>query len=277
MTSPKQILRRALEYVSRGVVLRRRLPQSFGDGHIYLTPAARLSYWKPNIGLQEKLLFDIADLLVSPGDAVWDVGSNNGVFAVAAAARAGAAGEVLAFEPDTLMGSLVRKTAAELPGGYAAIDVLNVAVADKIGLAEFAIAARGRAANFLVQAGGSPVSGGIRTKYRVLTVSLDDMLPCARPPKVIKLDIEWAEHLAFRGARRVLSNARPRIVCEVEPKNSVEVTQVLALHDYCLFDAEGLDGISRVENAVANTLAVPQEDPLVEQLDGRGKSVGVPR
>jgi FkbM family methyltransferase len=273
MTSPKKILRSALEYVSRGVVLRRKLPQSFGDGHIYLTPAARLSYWKPNIGVQEKLLFDIADLLVSPGDAVWDVGSNNGVFAVAAAARAGAAGEVLAFEPDTWMGSLVRKTAAELPGGYAAIDVLNVAVADKIGLAEFAIAARGRAANFLVEAGGSPVSGGIRTKYRVLTVSLDDMLPCARPPKVIKIDIEWAEHLAFRGSLRMLRDVRPRIICEVQPKYAEELTQIAAAHGYFLFDAEADSSAPvRVQQAVHNTLFLPREDALVGHLDGRGSS-----
>ncbi len=273
MSSWKQSIRRVVEYLSRGVVLRRRLPKAFGDGHIYLTPAARLTYWKPNIAVQESFLFEMADLLVSPGDAVWDVGSNNGVFAVAAASRAGAQGEVLAFEPDTWMGSLVRRTAAELSCSYAAIDVLNVAVAEKLGLAEFAIAARGRAANHLVQAGGSPVSGGVRMKYRVLTVSLDDMLSCARPPKVVKIDVEWAEHLAFRGAQGLLRDVRPRIVCEVQPKHAEELTRCAVAHEYCLFDAEGKTARpKRVQQAVHNTLFLPREDPLVGSLDERDGS-----
>lgn len=241
---------------------------------MYITPAARLSYWKPNIAFQEKFLFDIADLLVRPGDVVWDVGSNNGVFAVAAAGRAGAAGEVLAFEPDTWLGSLIRKTAAKLPRGYASIDVLNVAIAKNMGLAEFAIAARSRAANFLVVAGGSGVSGGIRSTYRVMTVGLDDILAFARAPRVIKIDIEWAEHLAFRGANRILQDIRPLIVCEVEPKNSPEVTRIGESNGYCMFDAENLTRpTQRVRSAVANTLFLPTEDPLVRYLEDRGAAL----
>jgi FkbM family methyltransferase len=237
---------------------------------MYVTPAARLAYWKADIAKQEKFLFDNARLLVSRGDVVWDVGSNNGVFAVAAAACAGRDGEVLAFEPDAWLGSLVRRTAAGLGDAYASIDVLNVAVSDRMGLAEFAIASRSRAANFLVEAGGSSVSGGVRDKYRVLTVGLDDVLRFAPPPRVIKIDIEWAEHLALRGASRMLTEIRPRILCEVAHKNGGEVTEILTSAGYWMFDAERpAANPCRTSTAVANTLFVPSEDELAKELDDR--------
>ena len=44
--------RRVLEFLSRSVVLRKRLPSQFGGGVMYVTPAARLAYWKPNIAEQ---------------------------------------------------------------------------------------------------------------------------------------------------------------------------------------------------------------------------------
>jgi hypothetical protein len=141
-----------------------------------------------------------------------------------------------------------------------------------MGLAEFAIASRSRAANFLVEAGGSSVSGGVRDKYRVLTVGLDDVLRFAPPPRVIKIDIEWAEHLAFRGAGRVLAEVRPRILCEVEPKNAREVTEILTSAGYWMFDAERPAGNPcRTTAAVANTLFLPSEDELAKDLDDRSR------
>ena len=53
-------LRRLSERMSRGVVLRRRLPAEFKRLPIYGSPEAVLSYWKLNLKSVDPLLFRMA-------------------------------------------------------------------------------------------------------------------------------------------------------------------------------------------------------------------------
>lgn len=260
-------MRRLAELLSRRIVFRRRLPDAFGGGKMYISPAARLQYWKPNIYYLERSLFDAAALLVRSGDVVWDAGANAGVFSVAAAGMAGATGRVLAFEADTWLVNLVMRTSQALNSNYAPLDVVNVAVADKHGFADFAIAARSRAANYLVKAGGSTQSGGVRMTYRVMTVGLDDMLAISERPNVIKVDIEGAELIVFSNAPRILKECRPRILCEVNIKNSRPIAELFRRSRYALFDYDNLShGLNRTDVASRNTLFLPEEDSLIAKL-----------
>ncbi|MEQ1828240.1 MAG: FkbM family methyltransferase [Pirellula sp.] len=261
------MIRRLVEVLSRNVVLRRRLPSEFGGGTIFVSPGARLLYWKPNIHLQEKFLFDMAKLLIVPGDVVWDIGANAGVFSVAAASVARQNGRVLAFEADTWLVSLMLRTTKSLRGEYAPIDVINAAVSEKFGFAEFAIAARGRQANFLVEAGGAKPAGGVRETYRVFTVGRDSLIGIAPAPRVIKMDIEGAELMAMQGAHRMIGEVRPRILCEIDPKNAVAMKELICRAGYQLFDAENSGQTPcPIELPTLNTLFLPNEDPLVQKL-----------
>jgi hypothetical protein len=58
-------------------------------------------------------LFSLAEKLIRPGDVVWDVGANVGLFTFAAAAKTGPTGKVLAIEPDPWLGTLLRRSAAQ--------------------------------------------------------------------------------------------------------------------------------------------------------------------
>jgi FkbM family methyltransferase len=49
---------------------------------------------------------------VGPGNTVWDIGANLGLFGFAAAVAAGPSGRVLAVEPDTALAGLLRRSAA---------------------------------------------------------------------------------------------------------------------------------------------------------------------
>lgn len=49
--------RRALRRLSRGLVLRRRLPVEFGRAPILVSPEAMLSYWKSDLGKVDPFLF----------------------------------------------------------------------------------------------------------------------------------------------------------------------------------------------------------------------------
>ncbi|MCL6608968.1 MAG: FkbM family methyltransferase, partial [Geminicoccaceae bacterium] len=108
--------------------------------------------------------------LVGPGRRVWDIGANVGVFAFAAAGRAGADGRVLAVEPDPWLFALLQHSRAANRGGLAPVELLCAAVADRSGLARLQIAARGRAANTLAGFGSSQM-GGVREELLVPTVT----------------------------------------------------------------------------------------------------------
>jgi hypothetical protein len=147
-------VRALAERLSRGRVLKRQLPARFGGAPIFVSPDAALRFWRKDLAKCDPPLFDAADELVRPGDVVWDVGANVGLFTFAAAARAGATGRVLAVEADQWLVSLLRRSASCQPASSAAVSVLSAAVSDRVGVAEFCIAKRGRCSNYLRGLGG---------------------------------------------------------------------------------------------------------------------------
>jgi FkbM family methyltransferase len=209
----------------------------------------------------------MAKLLVSKGDVVWDVGANLGIFSSAAAFMSGPSGRVIAYEADVWLVNLLLRTSRSLGATYAPIDVVNIAIAGDFGFAEFAIAARSREANFLMMTGGATPAGGVRSSYRMLTQSLDNMLTISDKPKVVKIDIECAELIALRGAKRLINDVRPRIVCEVDPNNANPLNELLTKANYKVYNAEN-SGMLPVPVVLPtlNSLFVPCEDPLVESL-----------
>jgi FkbM family methyltransferase len=237
------VLRRLAEVASRGVVLRRRLPARFGSRTLCVSPECGLRYWRFDLGKIDPVLLDLVERYVQPGDVVWDVGANVGLFAFAAAHRAA---RVLAFEPDPWLADLLQKTAQSFPNVF----IIHAAVADYCGRGTLHIARRARGANFLLGHGSSQ-SGGTRCLTEVRVVTLDSLDEA--PPNVLKVDVEGSELAVLRGATRVLAESAPTIICEVAKENAAEVTARLG--GYNLFDGES--GIP-VNTAVWNTVAVPK-------------------
>jgi len=236
------VLRRLAELASRGVVLRRRLPARFGSKRLYVSPECGLRYWRFDLGKIDPVLLDLAEHLVRPGDVVWDVGANVGLFAFAAAHRAA---RVLAFEPDPWLAGLLERTAAFFPN----VSVIRAAVADYCGGGELHIAKRARGSNFLLGEGHTQ-SGGTRRLEKVKVVTLDSLGQA--PPNVLKIDVETGELAVLRGAARLLAQSLPVVICEVAKENVSAVTA--CLRGYTLFDAERG---KPVNTAVWNTVAVP--------------------
>jgi FkbM family methyltransferase len=201
--------------------------------------------------------------LVVPGDVVWDVGANVGLFAFAAAARAGPTGNVYAIEPDTWLVGLLRRSAGLEAANRAPVHVLPVAVSNTVGVSRFHIAKRDRATNYLESCGYSAQAGGVRETQWVITVTLDWILEQIPAPNVLKIDVEDAEDRALAGASKLLSSLRPRILCEVSQRNASTVSKILHSFGYTLFDASA-DRSKRepLENPVWSTLACPSGGPL---------------
>jgi len=252
------LLRSVAERLSRRVVLRRRLPPELGRGLLYTTPEAGLRFWRRDLRAVDPLLLAWAAELVRPGDVVWDLGANVGLFSLAAGHRATATGAVVAVEADDWLTSLLHRSVAAAPPGTAPVTVLTAAVAAQVGIQEFAIAKRSRAGNFLAAVGGSTQAGGVRESRRVLSVTADWLLELLPAPQVVKIDVEGAESACLAGAERLLAEVRPTILCEVTAPNAAAVETILRRHEYHWFDAS-LPKVERVpcEHAAWNTLAIP--------------------
>lgn len=248
-------MRAVLEWFSKGKVLKKRTPVDLGRRTIFVSPDASLRFWKP--GLQSDL-FDFARSFVKPGDAVWDVGANVGLFSVAAAEKAGTDGRVISIEADIWLVGLLRKTASAQPETSAKIEVLSVAVDRTLGIASFNIAKRGRASNYLASMPALSQTGGVRESVHVITVTLDWLLDQVGPPAVLKIDVEHAEVEVLKGAERVLSEGRPVILCEVQSASRSEVTSLLRRHRYKMYDWDSSPWAA-VEQTIQNTLALPEE------------------
>lgn len=251
--------RDALKKLSRRVVLNRRWPADLGGGKALVSPDVSFRYWYASIGEMGSDLFAAAKLLITPGDHVWDLGMNIGLFSFTAAYLTGERGVVTGIEADTWLTDLTRRTKKRRED-WNRVRILPVAIAAKPGIVEFNIARLGRAANFVGD--GFSVAGGSREKHHVVSVSLDWLLDHIEAPSVIKIDIEGMEVEAFRGGERLLRDIRPRMYIEVDKPRRAEVTTILAAQSYRFFemhmDPQGTT-LAELPAVGWNTIALPEE------------------
>jgi FkbM family methyltransferase len=259
-------LRLAAERVSHRIVVRRRLPAPFSDARIYVSTEGGLRYLARPMSRVDPVLLRLAAEVVRPGDTVWDIGANMGLFSVAAAVVAGPAGRVLAVEPDTDLVGLLRRSAAGA-GRRAPLEILPAAVSDELSVARFHIARRNRATSHLAGF-GTEMAGGVRATRVVPTVTLDWLAERFPVPDVLKVDVEGAELAVLAGGTAVLG--RPRVICEVSAHNAVAVAELLSARGYTMYDGDLAPG-ERVPlpSAPFNTLALTSP-PAVPRVSATG-------
>jgi len=228
-------MRRLAERATHRLVIRRQLPSPFGQVRIYTSSEGGLRYLHPSLRNVDPGLLRLVTEVVKPGDIVWDIGANVGLFSFAAAAAAGPSGQVLAVEPDVALAPLLRRSAA-LNRDAAAVEVFPVAVAADLGVGRFHIARRNRSTSYL-DGFGTTQTGGIRATELVPTVTLTWLATHFRSPNVIKIDVEGAEIDVLSGGAAVLKNL-PAIICEVASCNAAGVAEILVEHGYTLYDGD---------------------------------------
>lgn len=168
------------------------------------------AYW---IGHYESALQDLLREEVRPGTVFYDVGAHHGFLSVCAA-RLGA--RVYAFEPSPDNARRIRRN-AELNG--LPIEVVEAAAWDDEGGASL------RAGRW--DSEWRTVPGG-----PVRTVALDDFAASHPAPDLLKIDVEGAEVRVLRGARRLLSERPPVVVCELHGEREREDAKgLLSGHD----------------------------------------------
>ena len=155
------------------------------------------------------------DHLVRPGDCVWDVGANVGLYALYAALRVGAGGAVIAFEPaaDNYAALCRNVTLNPMP---ASVQCYCAALANDTCAATLHLTSQdaGRAAHVFGRQEDA-ASREVRPHTQsALGFSADDFLERfgVRAPDHVKIDVDSIEELILRGGRRAFAGARSIIV-----------------------------------------------------------------
>lgn len=252
-----KILRSIVERISRGCVLKRRLPARFGHTPLYVSPDAQLKYLKLGETAFDSRLLKVVDEHIAEDSMVWDIGANVGVFSFACASRV-TKGRVLAIEADLWLVQLIKKSLKIPKNRYLNFQVLPVAISDHNGVASFMISRRGRASNFLGSIKGRSETGGVREMNLIPTLTLDSLLNDFFHPTFVKIDVEGAESLVLNGSYQLLSTVRPLIYIEVGNESNQHITETLKRYEYNLFDGDDLANRTKRDTCAFNTLAVPR-------------------
>jgi len=214
--------------------------------------------------------------LLRPGMVFLDIGAFHGLYTMIAARRTASTGRVIAFEPSPRDRRRLRLHAAM--NRLANVEIEPYAVSASAGVSEFYVVRRGFTTmnSLRPPATVDPVDRTVAP-----TVGLDEY--CARRAirrvDFLKVDVEGGELDLFRGARAVLEDARPLILCEVldwvtRPwgYEAREIVRHLRGHGYEWFEVDnGGNMRGHCEQVtypeVKNYLAVPEERrEIVEPL-----------
>jgi FkbM family methyltransferase len=256
----KQRVRQLVAKLSRRLVLRRRLPARFGGANRWVSPGAALTYFYSLDRPIWQDLYEFAQHAVEPGDVVWDVGANLGVFGFAAAHRAGAAGRVLAIEADPWLAHLMRRSAVSPRPGAAPVEVLCAAAADQCDVQSFETPEWARSGSHLASSAGASEAlvGRSVESHPVVCISLDWLAQRLPGPKVLKLDVEGSELQVLQGAEQMIARHRPKILLEVYERSAPAVGELLHRHGYTLYEMSP-DWATRkkITHPAYQTLALP--------------------
>ena len=172
-------------------------------GKKWIAGSATHAHWA---GTYETSRLEAFASAIQPGDCVYDIGANVGLYTLLASSMVGPAGTVYAFEPVTRNAYYLRRHLAL--NDVWNCEVIEAAVCDTDGMLRFS--ARG-----WHDAMGRLSADG---ELLVHSVSLDGCCFDAtsfRLPNIIKIDVEGAEFLVLQGAKRILTESHAKLFIEI--------------------------------------------------------------
>jgi FkbM family methyltransferase len=178
-------------------------------------------------GDHEPWMQELLKSQLEPGDCYYDLGAHSGFFALIAGRQVGPSGAVLAVEPDpenvkTVQANVSRNELTQVAVLQAAVWSSNSQVTFEHALDS-------------TQGHVSSNGHGRTASMCVPAVRLDDLVfsERRRVPDLIKMDVEGAEWEALQGARRLLAEVKPKLLCEVhDPAQMEQICALLEGHGY---------------------------------------------
>lgn len=160
----------------------------------------------------EKDVTNIINDIVKPGMICADVGANVGYFTLLLASIVGPEGRVYAFEPEPTNFAFLERNIAL--NKFTNVTLIQKAVSDSTGNASLYLDANNLGSHTLSK-NNTLMNAG---KISVDTITLDEFFSTKNlMPNFLKIDVEGAEGLVFKGANRILSKENVKIVMEYFP------------------------------------------------------------
>ena len=206
-------------------VFKRVLAPLMGDrGYRYVQAAAKS--WDIRRGAFTEPEVALVALAVRPGDTVLDIGANLGMYCYHLSKAVGPSGRVVAFEPVPFTYQTLRIVTRLL--GLRNVEVTPKGCSDHTDTVTFRVPLQSSGALMTGQAhlgsrvderGGSEDHKTWEATKEITceVVALDDFLPPLDDLPFLKIDIEGAELLAFRGAEKTIDRHRPTVLLEIYP------------------------------------------------------------
>jgi len=170
-----------------------------------------LYYGRP--GLDEYEL-DFLARFVRPGNIVFDIGANIGVYTLVFAKTAGNSGKVFSFEPVSSNFNLLSKN-MEL-NQITNAELHNLALSDHVGVSEIFLNSQSGLSSFITTEYGT-VFGTEKVRH----TTLDKFVEKQNLHKLdfIKIDAEGWEEYILKGTAHILKKFKPALFVELNPKN----------------------------------------------------------
>lgn len=160
-------------------------------------------YWEPGISV-------VFENVLKPGMTAVDIGANVGYFTLLMASRVAPAGRVVSIEANPTLAELLGES-IRMNGLEEMVTVHNTAVADRAREVDFYITPDRNLNGCIMQ---DEWRTAIDPKYlrKVDAVAPDDLLAGIGRVDIVKIDVEGAEHLVWKGLERTLADNRDIIV-----------------------------------------------------------------
>lgn len=144
---------------------------------------------------------------IRPGDCVWDVGANVGLYSELFAGAVGASGKVISFEPSPACVALLEERIRDRDGG-ASWEIVPVALSAEDGEAWLSVESGDTAP------GNHLASPDEASTVVVRTARADSLVLAGREaPAVVKIDVEGFEGEVLDGMATVLGLLSLRAIC----------------------------------------------------------------
>jgi FkbM family methyltransferase len=155
----------------------------------------------------------------------WDVGGNVGYYSWIALSLNPDV-EVVLFEPDKTNIELIKKTISK--NNLKTAEIIEAAVSEEDGILEFLtdpISGATGCINSVSQLDNMTSlhhDFGLNKVVSVKSISLDSLVKTSRPPDVVKIDVEGAEHLVISGAKQMIQTYKPVVVMETTNNEMID-------------------------------------------------------